>query len=259
LHEPILSWGEGYVEIHARKEGKGGIWNKIIPMIHNLNIQTLIFDGYGTLFDLESAAPAFEQIAPGRGLEVLRWWRTKQLQYTRRCILTRHYRNLWVLMQQAMDDVCLHFHLDVSMPQRVELCEQYYTLNVFDEVSDVLSKLKEKYKLVILSHGTQLMLDKVVEHNQITPLFDAILSVDATQAYKPELKAYELVTQNMKLPENAFGYIGVNPMDIAGARAFGMKTIWIRRSMPENKLMNLIAHRSYADLTEMATEHYSLG
>jgi 2-haloacid dehalogenase len=225
-------------------------------MLNKLKLQALVFDGFGTLFDLESAVPAFEQIAPGHGLEVLRWWRAKQLQYTRRCILTRQYRNLWILMQQAMEDACLHFHLDVSFAQREELCEQYYTLKVFDEVPDVLLKLKEKYKLVILSHGTQLMLDKVVEHNQLTRMFDAILSVDAIQAYKPDLKAYELVTQNIKLPENAFGYAGVNPMDIAGARAFGMKTIWVRRAMPETRLMSLIAHKSSTNLTEMAIEHY---
>ncbi len=158
-------------------------------------------------------------------------------------------------MQQAMDDACLNFHLDISMAQRKELCEQYYTLKVFDEVPDILLKLKEKYKLVILSHGTQFMLDKVVEHNQLTRLFDAILSVDVTQAYKPELKAYELVTQNIKLPENAFGYVGVNPMDIAGAKAFGMKTIWIRRTMPSNQLMRLIADINGTDLTEVTTDH----
>jgi 2-haloacid dehalogenase len=220
-------------------------------MLNKLKLQALVFDGFGTLFDLESAAPAFEQIAPGRGLEVLRWWRTKQLQYTRRCILTRQYRNLWILMQQAMDDACLHFHLDISMAQRQAVCEQYYTLKVFDEVPDVLLKLKEKYKLVILSHGTQLMLDKVVEHNQLAHMFDAILSVDATQVYKPELKAYELVTQNIKLPENAFGYAGVNPMDIAGAKAFGMKTIWVRRALPSNQLMRLIVDLEGKDLTEI--------
>jgi 2-haloacid dehalogenase len=220
-------------------------------MLDKLNLQALVFDGFGTLFDLESAAPAFEQIAPGRGLEVLRWWRAKQLQYTRRCILTRQYRNLWILMQQAMDDACLHFHLDIPKVQRDAVCEQYYTLKVFDEVPDVLLKLKEKYKLVILSHGTQLMLDKVIEHNQLTHMFDAILSVDATQVYKPELKAYELVTQNIKLPENTFGYAGVNPMDIAGAKAFGMKTIWVRRGLPSNQLMRLIVDLEGKDLTEI--------
>ena len=109
--------------------------------IDNLKINALVFDGFGTLFDLESATPAFEQVAPGQGLEVLRWWRAKQLQYTRRCILTRRYRNLWVLMEQAMDDACWHFRLDISTDKRKKLCEQYLTLKVFDEVPEVLLKL----------------------------------------------------------------------------------------------------------------------
>ena len=161
-------------------------------------------------------------------------------------------------MHLAMEDACRHFHLDIPITKREELCGQYYTLKVFDEVSDVLYKLKKKYKLVILSHGTQLMLNKAVEYNQISHLFDAILSVDSIEVYKPELKAYELVLQTIKLPENAFGYTGVNPMDIAGARAFGMKTIWVRRTMPENQLMSLIAHASSANLDELTTEHRHL-
>lgn len=211
-------------------------------IIDQLGIDTLVFDGFGTLFDLESATPAFEQVAPGQGLEILRWWRAKQLQYTKRCILTRRYRNLWVLMEQAMEDACLRFHLDISHAKRKELCEQYLKLKVFDEVPEVLSKLREKYKLVILSHGTQSMLDSVTTHNQITHLFDAILSVDTVQAYKPELRAYELITQTINLPERAFGYVGVNPMDIAGARAFGMKAIWLIRQDPKNRLMEFVAH-----------------
>lgn len=217
-------------------------------MLDKLNLQVLIFDGYGTLFNLESIAPAFEEVITGKGLEVLLWWRKRQLQYTRQCILTRRYRNLWVLMEQAMNDACSHFQLDISLSTRHQLCEQFLKLTVFDEAPEVLSKLKEKYKLVILSHGTQSMLDAVVSYNQITQYFDEVLSVDNVQAYKPELKAYELVTQKMNLPEKMFGYFGVNPIDIAGAKAFGMKTIWVRRNMPTHPIMNLIADLSIVNL-----------
>lgn len=226
-------------------------------MLNEFGVKALVFDGYGTLFDLESAAPAFEQVAPGHGLEILRWWRAKQLQYTRRCILTRRYRNLWVLMEQAMEDTCLRFQLDISPDQRKELCRQYLTLKVFDEVEDVLLKLREKYKLVILSHGTQWMLDTVTAHNQITRFFDAVLSVDKVQAYKPELRAYELITQTINLPESAFGYVGVNPMDIAGARAFGMKAIWLSRQSPKGRLMEFVAHLTIKDLKTLLIRRYT--
>ncbi len=224
-------------------------------MLDKFNIEVLVFDGFGTLFNLESAAPAFDQVAPGRGLEILRWWRAKQLQYTRRCILTRHYQNLWILMERALGDACQHFKLDISATKRLELCEQYLTLNVFDEVPSILKKLKGNYKLAILSHGTQPMLDAVIKHNQLSHLFDAVLSVDLVQAYKPELRAYELVTQKINLPESAFGYIGVNPMDIAGARAFGMKTIWLARQDTKGRLMELVAHVSIKNLEELSTSY----
>jgi 2-haloacid dehalogenase len=158
-------------------------------------------------------------------------------------------------MEQAMNDACIHFMLDIPPKKRKALCEEYLTLKVFEEVPEVLSKLKENYKLVILSHGTQRMLDAVAEHNSVTHLFDEILSVDAIQAYKPDLKAYELLIKKIDLPEKSFGYAGVNPMDIAGAKAFGMKTIWIRRNMAQNRLMRLIADMSSADLKEMTIDH----
>ena len=222
-------------------------------MFDKQHVDVLVFDGYGTIFDLESVQPAFDDVAPGRGLDVLRWWRARQLQYTRRCILTRHYRNLWLLMEQAMDDTSVHFNLKISSIKKRELCEQYLQLKVFDEVPKTLSKLREKYKLVILSHGTQSMLDAVTRHNQIAHLFEAILSVDAIKVYKPELKAYELATQTINLPESAFGYIGVNPMDIAGARAFGMKTIWLFRQGKKSRLMELVAHTCIKELKVLST------
>lgn len=220
-------------------------------MLEKLEIHTLVFDGYGTIFNLESAAPAFERIAPNRGLEILHWWRARQLAYTRNCIITRNYRDLSTLMDQALVDACKKFKLEISASQRLKLCEEYLTLNVFEEVPIALSRLKEKYKLVILSHGTQSMLDAVAEHNKITHFFDEILSVDAVKAYKPDLRAYTPLLQKINMPEENFGYVGINPMDIAGARAFGMKTIWMRRSMPENQLMGLIADITSANLQEL--------
>ncbi len=219
--------------------------------ISQLKLEALVFDGFGTLFDLESASPAFELAFPGKGLEVLRWWRAKQLAYTRQCILTRKYRNLWVLMEQALEDACHHFQVEVPSPVRVELCSQYLKLAMFPEAVESLNILRKNYKLVLLSHGTQSMLDAVVAHNQLTSLLDAILSVDAVHTYKPELQAYELITEKINLPPKAFGYTGVNPLDIAGARAFGMKTIWLHRRAPSNRLMGLITDLSITNLQEL--------
>lgn len=211
----------------------------------------LIFDGFGTLFDLSSASPAFERILPGRGLEVLNWWRAKQLAYTRQCIVTRRYQNLSELMMRALEDVCKHFRVEISPEMRTTLCAQYLTLTAFPEVPDVLNILRKDHKLILLSHGTQAMLDGVVAHNQLTPLLDAVLSVDAVRAYKPESKAYELARERLNLPASSCVYIGGNPFDIAGAKGFGMKTIWLHRGMPPMALMNLIADESIGSLKDL--------
>jgi 2-haloacid dehalogenase len=221
--------------------------------IGKIGIEALVFDGFGTLFDLESASPSFDLVFPGRGREVLHWWRARQLAYTRQCVITGQYRNLWILMEQALDDASQHFHVTVSPQTRFELCSQYLKLPIFPEAQDVLTALHNRYKLILLSHGTQPMLDQVVAHNNLNPLLDAVLSVDTVQAYKPELKAYELVTQTIRLPESAFGYVGVNPMDIAGARAFGMKTIWLNRTPTKNLLMGLVSDITINNLQNLTT------
>ena len=225
--------------------------NKIVVMLDELDIKALAFDGYGTLFNLESASPAFEAVFPGRGLEVLRWWRARQLMYTRRCVLMRRYKNLWILMEQALDDASRYFQVEVSPQMRFELCSEYLRLAMFPEVPDVLDALHKHYKLILLSHGTQSMLEQVVEYNLLAPLLDMVLSVDKVQAYKPELKAYELVIQTVDLPESAFGYVGVNPMDIAGAKAYGMKTIWQYPGASANRLMNLLVDRRITNLQDL--------
>ncbi|MBI5297701.1 MAG: haloacid dehalogenase type II [Chloroflexi bacterium] len=224
-----------------------------ISGIKHLELRALVFDGFGTLFDLESATPAFEAVVPGRGREILYWWRERQLAYTRQCVLTRRYRNLWTLMEQALEDACRHFQVVMTPQVRQELCSQYLTLETFPEVRQILGFLRSRYQLILLSHGTQAMLDAVLEHNQLVPLLDAALSVDAVRAYKPDLQAYELITQKVDLPVHEFGYTGVNPMDIAGARAFGMKTIWLHPHAPENRLMGLIADVRIRNLQELVS------
>jgi len=220
--------------------------------IEHLGIGALVFDGFGTLFDLESAAPAFDLVFHGRGLEVSRWWRARQLAYTRRCILTRRYQNLWVLMEQALDDASRHFQVAISSQIRNDLCSEYFRLAMFPEVPEVLNALHNRYKLILLSHGTQFMLEKVVSHNKLDSLLDSVLSVDIIQSYKPELKVYELATQNVNLPSNAFSYVGGNPMDLAGAKAYGMKTIWLHRNAPAIRLMGLIADISITSLKDLS-------
>ncbi len=111
--------------------------------------------------------------------------------------------------------------------------------------------LREKYKLAILSHGTQPMLDALLEHHNLRNVFDAILSVDTVRAYKPEGRAYEYARQALDLPRAEIAYVGVNPFDIAGAKGFGMRTIWLRRVEPPSRLMDLLCDRQITTLEQL--------
>lgn len=216
-----------------------------------MSVRALVFDGYGTLFDIDSVIPECERVFPGYGAEVGRRWRVKQLGYTRRCVLTRHYVDLWTLMDRSLGDTCRALHLDISPQVIADLREQYLSLKPFPEVLEVLPRLRAKYQLAILSHGTQKMLDAVVDSTGTRGMFEEILSVDTVHAYKPAARAYALAEESLNLPRTEIAYVGVNPFDIAGAKGFGSKTIWVRRVVPASRLMALISDAQIASLEEL--------
>lgn len=226
--------------------------NSIADQFTRLNASALIFDGYGTLFDIHSVIPECERAFPGRGTQLSKKWRERQLALTRRCVLTRHYVDLWTLVERTLADTCRELNLDAPPELQTHLREQYLALNVFPEVFGVLPHLREKYRLAILSHGTQPMLDALVDRHALRASFDAVLSVDTVRAYKPDGRAYEFARQTLNLPREEIAYVGVNPFDIAGAKGFGMRTIWLRRVEPASRLMDLLCDAQTTTLEDLS-------
>ena len=193
-----------------------------------------IFDAYGTLFDVHAAVRRFaDQIGPD-GARLSAIWREKQLEYSWVRALAGRYRDFWQLTEDALETA---FALvpSVDRSYRDDLLAAYSRLDCYAEVPAVLRGLSEGgAKLAILSNGSPAMLEGAVDAAGIGSLLDAVLSVDALKTYKAHPDVYDLVTGHFRNFPDAVSFQSSNRWDIAGATAFGFRTVWINRGgMPD--------------------------
>ena len=162
------------------------------------NIKAIIFDAYGTLFDVNSAAEKCKDKIGDKWEVFANYWRTTQLEYTwLRSLMNRH-KDFWQVTEDSLDKSMKAFEIDVSMKN--ELLNLYKVLSPFKEVPEVLKNLKEKnYKLAILSNGTPSLLDGLVKSNNLDNIFDDIFSVEEVGIYKPDSKVYDMPIKKYKI------------------------------------------------------------
>ena len=148
------------------------------------HVKAIIFDAYGTLFDVNSAAEKCKDKIGGKWESFSNYWRTTQLEYTwLRSLMNRH-KDFWTITEDSLDKSMQVFKIEPSM--RNELLDLYKVLSTFPEVKDVLKKLKEKnYKLAILSNGTPSLLNGLVKSNNLDNIFNDIFSIEEVKIYKP--------------------------------------------------------------------------
>ena len=195
-------------------------------------IEALVFDAYGTLFDVHSVAALGEELAPGHGVDLARIWRAKQLEYTwLQSLMARPGRprdDFAKVTAHGLDYAIAALVLPLSAVQRQQLCDAYLTLDAFDEVADTLRALAPRPRL-ILSNGTLAMLEPALRHAGLSSLLDGVLSVDEVDVYKPDPKVYQLAADRLALPPSRIGFVSANCWDAIGARACGFTTFWINR------------------------------
>jgi 2-haloacid dehalogenase len=196
--------------------------------------KAVIFDAYGTLFDVHSAvARHMAEVGPdaARFSEI---WRAKQLEYSWVLSLANRYEPFWTLTEKALDYAFARFpQIDRSV--RPLLLEAYRTLDAYPEVRPTLGALRAlNLKTGILSNGDPGMLNAAVASAGLANDFDAILSVDAAQVFKTSPRTYELVLQALPIAPNEVVFVSSNRWDIAGAAAFGFTPVWVNRlGLPE--------------------------
>jgi 2-haloacid dehalogenase len=192
-------------------------------------VKALVFDAYGTLFDVRSVITALNQKFPGLGPAVSNEWRTKQLEYTWLRSSMGRYEDFWKVTESALVFTCNDMKLTCDAATRAQLMESYLHLDPFPEVRQALKSLSGR-PLAILSNGTLKMLQAVVESAGLRGTFVHIISVDEVRTYKPSPAAYQLAVRKLGVDKTDIGFVSSNFWDDAGAKAFGFRTYWVNRS-----------------------------
>ena len=193
------------------------------------NVKAIIFDAYGTLFDVNSAAEKCKDKIGDKWEGFANYWRTTQLEYTWLRSLMKRHKNFWQITEDSLDKSMNAFNIDKSM--RNELLDLYKTLNTFPEVRNVLNKLKEKnYKLAILSNGTPSLLNELVKSNNIENIFDDIFSIEDVGIYKPDSRVYDIPTKKYQIQKNEVAFLSANTWDVSGGGNYGYHAIWVNRN-----------------------------
>jgi 2-haloacid dehalogenase len=215
-------------------------------------LTTLVFDAYGTLFDVAGAAriaaadvPALTDLWPRLAAD----WRAKQLEYTWLRGITGAYRDFAGVTADALDWAMERHGLDPAL--RPRLLDLYNILPAYAEVPAVLAQLHGKARLAILSNGTPAMLTAAVTHAGLAGWFEALLSVDPLRTYKPADKVYDLVQGQLGVPRHEVMFISSNGWDVAGAARYGFHTVWVNRTgLPVDRL-TVTPHHTITDLTAL--------
>jgi 2-haloacid dehalogenase len=193
------------------------------------NIKAIIFDAYGTLFDVNSAAEKCKDKIGDKWEPFANFWRTTQLEYTwLRSLMGRH-KDFWQITEDSLDKSMKAFKIEFSM--RDELLDLYKVLSPFKEVQETLKTLKEKkLKLAILSNGTPSLLNELVKSNNLENLFDDIFSIEEVGVYKPNSKVYDMPVKKYKIRKDEIAFLSANTWDVSGGGNYGYQAIWVNRN-----------------------------
>lgn len=196
-------------------------------------LRAVLFDAYGTLFDVYSVGRLAEQLFPGQGQALAVVWRDKQIEYTRLVTTSddgAHYRPFSDLTRSSLRWACKRLALDLTSQREQQMMDQYRHLSPFAESSEVLRELRSRRIATgILSNGDPQMLDAAVRSAGLDGLLDHVLSVDAVRKYKTHPAAYAMGTEATRLEAGRILFVSSNAWDALGATWFGYRTLWVNR------------------------------
>jgi len=193
------------------------------------NIKAIIFDAYGTLFDVNSAAKKCRHRIGDKWEGFANFWRTTQLEYTWLRSLMKRHKDFWQITEESLEKSIKTYKIDPSMKN--DLLDLYKALSPYEEVQDVLKKLKEKnFKLAILSNGTPSLLDGLVKNNNFENLFDDLFSIEQVGIYKPDSKVYDMPVKKYQIQKNEIAFLSANTWDVSGGGNYGYNSIWLNRN-----------------------------
>ena len=197
-----------------------------------MTIKAVVFDAYGTLYDIQSVVTVTEQVFPGYGEIITQVWRIKQLEYTWLRSLMQRYEDFSVVTRESLVYTLRCLGLRHDEADFAEIMDKYLHLDLYPDALVSLTAMRDK-KLAILSNGSPDMLGALVKNSGLDRVLDATISVDAMKIFKPSPDAYSLIESTLHIPPHEVLFISSNPWDVCGAKAFGLNVAWIERVTPE--------------------------
>jgi 2-haloacid dehalogenase len=197
-----------------------------------VTIKAVVFDAYGTLYDIQSVAAVTEETFPGYGNIITQVWRIKQLEYTWLRSLMRRYEDFSVVTRESLAYTLRALGLKHDAAAFDRIMDKYLHLDLYPDASTALAARKGK-KLAILSNGSSDMLNALVKNTALERVLDATISVDRRRVFKPAPEAYSLIEEVLGIPPDDILFVSSNPWDACGAKSFGLNVAWIERVTPQ--------------------------
>ena len=214
------------------------------------NIKAIVFDAYGTLFDVNSAAEKCKGKIGDKWEAFANFWRTTQLEYTWLRSLMKRHKDFWQVTEDSLDKSMKTFSIDSSMKN--ELLDLYKKLSPYPEVKGVLKSLKEKkYKLAILSNGTPDLLNELVKSNNLENIFDDLFSIEEVGIYKPDSKVYDMPIKKYQIKADEIAFLSANTWDVSGGGNYGYQSIWVNRNKNIFDNLDYKPNSEVKDLSEL--------
>ena len=214
------------------------------------NIKAIVFDAYGTLFDVNSAAEKCKGKIGDKWEGFANFWRTTQLEYTWLRSLMKRHKDFWQVTEDSLDKSMKTFSIDSSMKN--ELLDLYKKLSPYSEVKGVLNSLKEKkYKLAILSNGTPTLLNELVKSNNLENIFDDLFSIEEVGIYKPDSKVYDMPIKKYQIKADEIAFLSANTWDVSGGGNYGYNAIWVNRNKNIFDNLDYKPKNEVSDLTQI--------
>lgn len=196
-----------------------------------MSIKAVVFDAYGTLYDIQSVATVTEQAFPGYGEIITQIWRIKQLEYTWLRSLMGRYEDFSVITRDSLAYTLRVLGLKGDPARFERIMEKYLHLDLYPDAMGALAAMQDR-KLAILSNGSTAMLNALVANSGLGRVLDATISIDSQKIFKPAPEAYGLIEARLGVPPAEVLFISSNPWDACGAKAFGLNVAWIERVTP---------------------------
>ncbi|MGM4932848.1 haloacid dehalogenase type II [Tardiphaga sp. 1201_B9_N1_1] len=193
-----------------------------------MTITTVIFDAYGTLYDVQSVEGVIDEAYPGYGEVITQIWRLKQLEYTWLRSLMSRYEDFAQITHDSLQYALTVLGLRPDANTLKLIMDKYVHLDLYPDAKQSLERLKD-FRLAILSNGSTAMLNELVCNTGLDTVLEATISVDAKKVFKPSPDAYSLVEANLSVKRSNVLFVSSNPFDACGAKAFGFSVAWIER------------------------------